>query len=96
MFASISQQNNPTIPVSRQIDPTKDIRKICMRIDSSQAIWGLRFIDAHGQHILNLDGGNGEWESQELGEDEQLIGLYGSKSDPSSIFKSLGFMVYSS
>ena len=97
MFIDQNQLQNFKQPETTQIDMTRKIKKISLRIYtvSGPYIRGIRFMDELGQYIVNLDGGNGDWVTQELGDDESIIGVYGKKTNNvSSVFNSLGFIVW--
>ena len=77
------------------INTAKPIRKVSVKV-ASGFICGIRFQDQNGDDLLNLDWlGSADWETQEIGENETIIGVYGRKSDPeySSSIRSIGFIV---
>ena len=68
-----------------------------MRIGAEQFINGIRFIDDQNNDIIDLDRGEsyGEWITQELAEDESIIGIYGRASNNrDDVFNCLGFIVW--
>ena len=68
-----------------------------MRINNGAYIYGLRFLDAQGGILMELDQGDdlSEWVTQTLEPSESIIGVYGRlKGNRGSVFNCLGFMVW--
>ena len=80
-----------------EIDLNKRIRKICLRLSdkkSGRRIWGIRFVDENGKKVMSHSWNKaGQWVSQVLDPDEEIIGLYGRLSEGPGI-RSLGFIVW--
>lgn len=71
-------------PKVKQIDTTRTIRKICLRIrPADNFIFGFKLLDESGAEIVNLfdsGAGYGEWQIQEVPEGYEIIGLYGNST----------------
>ena len=83
--------------MTTKIDMTRNIRKISLRINNGAYIYGIKFIDEHGEDIMNLDQGEeySEWVTQELEPNESIIGVYGRKGGNTGyVFNCLGFIVW--
>ena len=52
------------------------IRSVSMKVWNGFALVGLRLTDSEGTHIVNLNwAGVGQWQSQEIPEDHEIIGM---------------------
>ena len=60
------------------IDPNKPIRKISVRSDVAGWIFGLRFINADGENIIDENWNtteDGDWVTKDIPEGEEVIGI---------------------
>ena len=64
-----------------------------MKMIADSNLNGIKLIDGDGGTLIQLEGNaSGEWKSQNLAEDESIIGVYGCKSGYA--LKGVGFIVW--
>lgn len=65
---------------------------------STTTLQGIKMIDEAGDNVINIDVHgyySSDWVSQELKDDESIIGVYGRKSmNDRHVFNCLGFVVW--
>ena len=66
----------------KAIDPTKTIRKVCIRLNKqNNFIFGVKILDDTGAELVNLfdsGAGYGEWQTQDIPVGKEIIGFYGN------------------
>ena len=76
-----------------QVDTSKRIKQIQMKMIADSNLNGIKLIDEEGRTLIQLEGNaSGEWKTQEISEDESIIGVYGCKSGYA--LKGVGFIVW--
>ena len=76
-----------------KIDTTVRIKQIQMKMIADSNLNGIKLIDEKGQILCQLEGNaSGEWKTQEIAEDESIIGVYGCRSGYA--LKGVGFIVW--
>ena len=76
---------------THKIDSLKRIRRIQVK-DWKPQICGLRLIDDKGKYLLNLEWcALGNWVTQDIAKDEEIVGIYGSKTT-GDYFNNIGFI----
>ena len=64
-----------------------------MKMIADSNLNGIKLIDDEGSTLVQLEGNaSGEWKSQDVGEDESIIGVYGCRSGYA--LKGVGFIVW--
>ena len=76
-MTNFKEDRNTTV---HRLDTLRNIRKIAVK-DWKPQICGLKLIDAKGKDVLNLEWcALGNWVTQDIAEDEEIVGIYGNKS----------------
>ena len=78
-----------------KIDPKSEIRSVSMKVWNGYALVGLRLTDGEGKHIVDLNwAGVGQWQSQEIPEDHEIIGMKCNIAKHPSAIPRVGILVW--